>query len=165
MKTQRMPRSRLLVSSDSGSRDVPEDAYMLARVGPLNLEDLRNTSIFIIVLVLSAAVLVLVIEYDTIAATQLSSFPEMAIPLRSSQCSLAAECVRVQKRSFCGVCHLAVVEHDYEPDYEHDPEIIVLSKCVNQQKGCFSMWRNRTQKPSLSSHHPRASLLPNRHGP
>ena len=36
----------------------------------------RNGGIVVLVLVLSAAVLVLVLEYDTIATTQLSSFPK-----------------------------------------------------------------------------------------
>ena len=76
-------------------------------------------------LVLSAAVLVLVLEYDTIATTQLSSFPEMAIPLRSPSAHLPQNALQFRKGS-SGVSHLAVVEyeHEHEHEYEYDPEII-----------------------------------------
>ena len=67
----------------------------------------------------------------------------MAIPLRSPQYSLVPEFVPVRNRFLWGES-LAVVEYDYEYDYEYDPEIIILSKLENPQKGCFSMWRNRT---------------------
>ena len=72
-------------------------------------------------LVLSAAVLVLVLEYDTTATTPLSSFPEMAILLRSPGAHLPQNAFQFREDS-CGASHLAVVEHEYE--YEYDPEII-----------------------------------------
>jgi len=79
------------------------------------------------VLVLSAAVLVLVLEYDTIATTQLSSVPEMAIPLRSASVHLPQNAFQFREDS-CGASHHAVAEyeykHEHEYEYEYDPEII-----------------------------------------
>ncbi len=72
-------------------------------------------------LVLSAAVLVLVLEYDTIATTPLSSVPEMAIPLRSASVHLPQNAFQFRE-DFCGPSHHAVAEYEYE--YEYDPEII-----------------------------------------
>ena len=74
-------------------------------------------------LVLSAAVLVLVLEYDTIATTQLSSVPEMAIPLRSASVHLPQNAFQFREDS-CGASHHAVAEYEYEHEYEYDPEII-----------------------------------------
>ena len=74
---------------------------------------------------LSAAVLVLVLEYDTIATTQLSSVPELGIPLRSPNVHLPQNAFQSRENS-CGASHLAVVEYEYEYEdeyeYEYDPE-------------------------------------------
>ena len=50
------------------------------------------------------------------------------------------------RKGSCGVSRFAAVEFDYEHDYEHehDSQILTLSRRVNRQKGCFSIWRNRT---------------------